>query len=276
MPQINGFQNPGLKFASPAGGLKGFQRQGMDQRKKVSGGWTPLDLRSLLLWADPTFGVTANVSDTILTVRDRKTGSVMETVAGTSDTTFPKSLVFPGTDRKCFANTNTTGLMVNYFRLQADVLSQSRTTAFAATYRAGATSPWAANYPGILGWGTDVNVIGNSTADANWNVAGYSSAYKNGAVLGPPPSTPAVLPMLGDTFVFLNTGSTLVCNPGQYKSLLNDRVSTADRTWEGYVGDIVVCGDVLSTEDRQKLEGFLAHRWSNKLPTDHPYKNAPP
>lgn len=37
MVQVNGFQAPGLRFVAPAGGLKGFQRQGMDQRKKANG-----------------------------------------------------------------------------------------------------------------------------------------------------------------------------------------------------------------------------------------------
>lgn len=34
MVQVNGFQQPGLRFVSPAGGLAGFRRQGMDQQKK--------------------------------------------------------------------------------------------------------------------------------------------------------------------------------------------------------------------------------------------------
>lgn len=32
-----GFQRPGLRFVQPVGGLVGFQRQGMDMRKKASG-----------------------------------------------------------------------------------------------------------------------------------------------------------------------------------------------------------------------------------------------
>jgi hypothetical protein len=45
MVQVNGFQQPGLRFVSPYGGLKGFQRQGMDQRKKntIASGITLFD-----------------------------------------------------------------------------------------------------------------------------------------------------------------------------------------------------------------------------------------
>jgi hypothetical protein len=34
----------------------------------------------------------------------------------------------------------------------------------------------------------------------------------------------------------------------------------------------------LSTSDRQKLEGYMAHKWglTDNLPANHPYKNAPP
>ena len=42
--------------------------------------------------------------------------------------------------------------------------------------------------------------------------------------------------------------------------------------------EIVVAGSVLSSTDRQKLEGYLAHKWglAGNLPADHPYKSAAP
>lgn len=45
----------------------------------------------------------------------------------------------------------------------------------------------------------------------------------------------------------------------------------------GDVGEIVICTE-LSTDNQQKLEGYLAHRWglSGNLPNDHPYKSAAP
>jgi hypothetical protein len=46
----------------------------------------------------------------------------------------------------------------------------------------------------------------------------------------------------------------------------------------GLVGEIVMTSSVLSTLDRQKLEGYLAHKWglTANLPADHPYKTAVP
>jgi hypothetical protein len=44
------------------------------------------------------------------------------------------------------------------------------------------------------------------------------------------------------------------------------------------ISEIVCCSANLSTNDRQKLEGYLAHKWgiAANLPNDHPYKTTPP
>lgn len=46
----------------------------------------------------------------------------------------------------------------------------------------------------------------------------------------------------------------------------------------GYISEIVSTETILSTENRQKLEGYLAWKWGLEanLPIDHPYKNTPP
>ena len=48
-----------------------------------------------------------------------------------------------------------------------------------------------------------------------------------------------------------------------------------------YIGEIVLISDSLSTDDRQKLEGYVAHKWYgagalNPLPSDHPFKDTAP
>jgi hypothetical protein len=49
-------------------------------------------------------------------------------------------------------------------------------------------------------------------------------------------------------------------------------------TFTGKIGEVVGSHTALSTDDRQKLEGYLAWKWGLEanLPGDHPYKNAPP
>lgn len=43
------------------------------------------------------------------------------------------------------------------------------------------------------------------------------------------------------------------------------------------VGEIIIC-DALTVSDRQKIEGYLAHKWglTANLPAGHPYKTIPP
>ena len=44
--------------------------------------------------------------------------------------------------------------------------------------------------------------------------------------------------------------------------------------WDGPIAEIVVAPTALSTADRQKIEGYLAHKWglTANLPSGHPYK----
>lgn len=44
------------------------------------------------------------------------------------------------------------------------------------------------------------------------------------------------------------------------------------------LAEVIVVPAALSDDDRQKLEGYLAHKWAlaDLLPDDHPYKAAPP
>lgn len=59
--------------------------------------------------------------------------------------------------------------------------------------------------------------------------------------------------------------------------------ATSDHSsfYGGNIAEIIFCDTVLSTGDRQKVEGYLAHKWwgagaANTLDSGHPYKNDPP
>ena len=51
-----------------------------------------------------------------------------------------------------------------------------------------------------------------------------------------------------------------------------------DRGWKGVFGEVIAFNAKLSTADREKVEGYLAHKWGliNNLPSSHPFKGAPP
>lgn len=50
------------------------------------------------------------------------------------------------------------------------------------------------------------------------------------------------------------------------------------QNFNGNLSEFVVITGNLSTNARQKIEGYLAHKWNTKtyLPSDHPYKNSAP
>jgi len=54
----------------------------------------------------------------------------------------------------------------------------------------------------------------------------------------------------------------------------------SDAFWPffGTIAEVVLTNNLLSTDDRQKLEGYLAWKWGLEanLPADHPYKTTPP
>jgi hypothetical protein len=48
--------------------------------------------------------------------------------------------------------------------------------------------------------------------------------------------------------------------------------------WDGYIAEIIIATSVPNVTERQKIEGYLAHKWglTANLPANHPYKtNAP-
>lgn len=54
--------------------------------------------------------------------------------------------------------------------------------------------------------------------------------------------------------------------------------SLISNPYDGDIGEIIVVNSALDAVTRQKVEGYLAHKWgiTSNLSNDHPYKNAPP
>jgi hypothetical protein len=55
-------------------------------------------------------------------------------------------------------------------------------------------------------------------------------------------------------------------------------VAGADRWLQGDLGELVITRTALSLAERQRLEGYAAHKWglAANLPGDHPYRDEPP
>ena len=60
---------------------------------------------------------------------------------------------------------------------------------------------------------------------------------------------------------------------------IGTNTNTGDATyWAGYLAEVIYYTGVLTTTQRQQVEGYLAWKWGlqSLLPAGHPYKNAPP
>jgi hypothetical protein len=83
-----------------------------------------------------------------------------------------------------------------------------------------------------------------------------------------------------------NNGTDGVTKAYDASKSYSDGVSTitigtrqyGDISFIGSYGELIVYNSVLSTTDRQKIEGYLAWKWGlqGNLPTGHPYKSAAP
>jgi hypothetical protein len=53
---------------------------------------------------------------------------------------------------------------------------------------------------------------------------------------------------------------------------------SSGRSFNGAFSEVLFFASNLSATDRQKVEGYLAHKWNlaGNLPADHPYKSAAP
>lgn len=86
------------------------------------------------------------------------------------------------------------------------------------------------------------------------------------------------------------TGGSLFTNGTLQGSVSWSNYTAANQTWDlriidnvtrgftGYIYEVIVFSKVLSTTERQQIEGYLAWKWGTQtsLPSTHPYKKFPP
>jgi hypothetical protein len=145
---------------------------------------------------------------------------------------------------------------------------------FVIAYRGGSDATFTSNYPTILSGpgsdGTQRAGMGLTVGSSSWFTTNTwaSGSFVNGSET----STLTALPMPASIQRF--SGSSAV---NQAWSIGRNIIS-ADRSWHGPIGEVIATTVVLSTDNRQKLEGYLAWKWAleSSLPSGHPYKNRAP
>ena len=113
----------------------------------------------------------------------------------------------------------------------------------------------------------------NGFNDINANTPAYTltgnglqiiTIYVSGSTLIPYTNGTAQTTKVG------TTGTTSVLDIGAYQN--------SSQNWNGYIGDIIIYSNALSTTQRQSIEGYLAQKWglTANLPAGHPYKSSFP
>lgn len=103
---------------------------------------------------------------------------------------------------------------------------------------------------------TDWNILGGTVATGGGSLIGYANG-----VAGTPTT---VTGNVNAEALALTVGAR--------------HAGTPDQPWTGDIAEIVLCASVLSQANREKMEGYLAHKWglTALLDSGHPYKSAAP
>jgi Divergent InlB B-repeat domain/MAM domain, meprin/A5/mu len=140
------------------------------------------------------------------------------------------------------------------------------------------------------GQASDFNNLGSSVL-LNQNNATVNSVqtYRNAALSSTTATLTngflAVTVFTGSTnTLYLNgtpaTGVASSANFNTGKIVIGARWQTSvfNNFWNGNFGEAIICNTNLNVSDRQKIEGYLAHKWGlvAQLPTNHPYATQSP
>ncbi len=283
----DGLVGPNSAEASIAYVLNNFApvaNAGPDQSTSISGGaaWTPAQI-STAGWYDASDAGTITESGGAVSQWNDKSGNDLhlqaaggqEPLTGSTSINGTNAIDFDGSNDQMSTSSNPFGAAVNDALVimvhQVDNDSDQGTI-FTLTGSDASGSRWQSHAPyngtayfdcGGTGGANRINQnYGTNTGD-NVLLGFYGSTtdnvqqiYKNGTLL------------VGDASGHsVNTAGNIFVGSGASSSY-------QDTT----IGELIIVNGTVSLEDRQKLEGYLAHKWglAGSLPSEHPYKAAAP
>jgi hypothetical protein len=252
------------------------------QRRRAGVLWTPADI-STALWLDAADASTITESGGAVSQWNDKSGNGRNVAQGTAgarpaltaaNLNAKDVLTFDGGD---FLATSVNFPLTGNAAFSIFYVAKKTTTANGMTLGWGNTGS-AGNAAGYYDDGTisALSFAGaqnyNTTLSQNniWHIAAFtklpgaigttSQAFRNGADVAAPPHSSATPNIASASFVV-----------GQWANFSTSR-------FIGSMAEVIVTSSSASTFDRQRIEGYLAHKWglTANLPNDHPYKTAPP
>ena len=122
-------------------------------------------------------------------------------------------------------------------------------------------------YNGLVtfNYSVDSDILVTTEADTVWY--GYYPVFLNGSSAASSTALPTIL----SPFIFASNASISSSRTNTY--IGTDR-EFVNRGWVGKIAEIIILPTAPSTYERNRIEGYLAHKWglTANLPNDHPYK----
>lgn len=229
-------------------------------------GWTPSGLADLQMWyaAEDASIISSGGKVSQWLDKSGNNRHAVQATAANQPTYFSTDLF----GRKSVGNTTSTGFLglicpettykevfiVGYYNAGNEIVFSDNATFFSGN--GGASNAY--------------RVLGNTGLNAFWTGQSSfaSSVFKNAASS----STTAPLPLPPSLMRFSSGGARTQVTYLFYSSAFTGR------SFVGAFSEILFFATNLSVTDRQKVEGYLAHKWNlaGNLPADHPYKSAAP
>ena len=130
------------------------------------------------------------------------------------------------------------------------------------------------NFAGLVTHGPVAGIVTADRIMVNTSGTGWFGAllyYLNGGA-----ASSTALPTISSPFVFATNFGPQAGRTGLFVG--NDVQPPLGRSWLGKISEIIAINFVPTTQERQRLEGYLAWKWGLEanLPVDHPYKTTPP
>jgi hypothetical protein len=238
--------------------------------------WTPADLDGLAAWYDASDASTITASSNDVTEwRDKSENDHhLVTNAGTPKT---GTRTFNGVNVIAFDGSS--DLLNTSFAIDSENISIAIVRAFDGT--ADLLSTFSVqrntesqgrlheqNFNNITQFGYRRPENRSITTSANTNIS--ARAYVK--------SSTSLQSLWGDGNLIGSNGNTVTTWTSQRLWMGSSYSATAAERLIGAIGEFVLIDAALSEFDRQKLEGYLAHKWglAGNLPANHPYRNNPP
>jgi hypothetical protein len=244
--------------------------------------WTPADI-STALWLDAADSTTITLESSAVSEWRDKSGNALHVTQGTAGAR-PAMSTFGGLDAVSFDGgdqlvNSSTGITSGTYSGELTIMHvATRADSTGGTILSDRTTGNAAVF---MWWFAGVRYIFTDGANAGSNHDVSSTVFdtlaSDGAVVVHQHSS-------GSRDNLWTNGTSRTVDAGTATDITGSAGfkvgarETGTTQWNGLICEIVATTTALTTETRQLVEGYLAHKWGleAELPGDHPYKAAAP